>query len=253
MRPNILGMRVDPTSYIEATKQILVWAHERESRYVCVANVHMVMEAYDNPEYKAIINEADLVVPDGMPLVWMLRKMGFHSQERVYGPILTSYVLEGSERGGVSVGFLGSTPQVIYKMIANFKKKYPSLNISFAYSPPFRPLDEEEDLKLIEEINESKTQVLFVGLGCPKQEWWMASHKKKIKAVMVGVGAAFDFHAGVKPQAPPWIQNLGFEWLFRMLTEPRRLWKRYLYHNPRFIYLALIQLMRHRKKFLYNA
>jgi N-acetylglucosaminyldiphosphoundecaprenol N-acetyl-beta-D-mannosaminyltransferase len=240
--PRILGMRVDPTSYEEATEKVLAWAAAGESRYVCVANVHMVMEAHDDPSFRALVNAADLVTPDGMPLVWMLRKLGYPHQERVCGPELTSRVCAEAARRGVPVGFYGGHPEALEALVRNFSARFPGLRVVYAYSPPFRPLTPEEDEMVTEEINASGARILFVGLGCPKQEWWMAEHKGRVRAVMLGVGAAFDFHAGRVRQAPVWMQRAGLEWLFRLVQEPRRLWRRYLKHNPRFLLLAFLQL-----------
>jgi N-acetylglucosaminyldiphosphoundecaprenol N-acetyl-beta-D-mannosaminyltransferase len=240
-RAFIIGLGVDRTNYQSAVQGILDWALRGESRYVCVANVHMVMEAYDDAEFRQIVNAADLVTPDGMPLVWVMRLQGLRQQERVYGPALTQFVLEAANREGIPVGFYGSTPQTLEKLKRNVQERYPSLKIAYLYAPPFRPLTTEEDEEVVRAINDSGTRILFVGLGCPKQERWMAAHKGRVQAVMLGVGAAFDFLAGVKPQAPHWMQRAGLEWLFRLLTEPRRLWRRYLINNPRFVLLVLLQ------------
>jgi N-acetylglucosaminyldiphosphoundecaprenol N-acetyl-beta-D-mannosaminyltransferase len=235
-------MRVDPTSYEEATEKVLAWAAAEESRYVCVANVHMVMEAHDDPSFRALVNAADLVTPDGMPLVWMLRKLGYPHQERVCGPELTSRVCAEAARRGAPVGFYGGHPEALKALVRNLSARFPGLRVVYAYSPPFRPLTPEEDERVTEEINASGARILFVGLGCPKQEWWMAEHKGRVRAVMLGVGAAFDFHAGRVRQAPVWMQRAGLEWLFRLVQEPRRLWRRYLKHNPRFLLLSFLQL-----------
>ncbi|MGC8876983.1 WecB/TagA/CpsF family glycosyltransferase [Thermus sp.] len=235
-------MRVDPTSYEKATEKVLAWAAVGESRYVCVANVHMVMEAHDDPNFRALVNAADLVTPDGMPLVWMLRKLGHPYQERVYGPELTLRVCAEAARRGVPVGFYGGHPEALEALVRNLRARFPGLRVVYAYSPPFRPLTPEEDERVTEEINASGARILFVGLGCPKQERWMAEHKGKVRAVMLGVGAAFDLHAGQVRQAPVWMQKAGLEWLFRLGQEPRRLWRRYLKHNPRFLLLAFLQL-----------
>lgn len=239
----ILGVSVHPTSYQEAVTQITSWAKRRESRYVCAANVHMIMEAYDSPSFMQIVNSADLVTPDGMPLVWMMRRLGSPSQERVYGPDLMIKLIAASAKNSIPVGFYGSSPQVLDKLVYRIKKEYHSLDVAYLFSPPFSPVSDEENAKIIKEINSSGIRILFVGLGCPKQERWMAQHKDIIYAVMIGVGAAFDFYAGAKPQAPAWMQKQGLEWLYRFSREPHRLWKRYLYHNPRFIILALWQIL----------
>ncbi len=240
----ILGMRVDATSYARATEQILRWAEAGESRYVCVANVHMVMEAYDDPTFRAIVNAADLVTPDGMPLVWILRRMGIPEQKRVYGPTLTLWVAQEAARRGIPVGFYGGYPEAARGISENLQARFYGLQVTYCYSPPFRPLTPEEDEQVVQAINASGARILFVGLGCPKQERWMAAHRGRIQAVMLGVGAAFDFHAGRVRQAPSWLQQMGLEWLFRLIMEPRRLWRRYVRHNPRFVLLAGRQLLR---------
>ena len=241
--PYILKTRVDPINYKEATQKIIEWAEKEKSRYVCAATVHMVMEAFDSEEFCQVVNNADLVTADGMPLVWMLRLLGHKRQERCCGPELILWVNKAAAEKGIPVGFYGSTPEVLQDLKKNLLQKFPKLKIVYMYSPPFRPLLPEEEKQIIKEINQSGARILFVGLGCPKQERWMARHRGKIRAVMLGVGAAFDFHAGHKPIAPKWMQNLGLEWLFRLCCEPRRLWRRYLYHNPRFLYYAFQQII----------
>jgi N-acetylglucosaminyldiphosphoundecaprenol N-acetyl-beta-D-mannosaminyltransferase len=240
----ILGMRVDATSYDDASRRVLEWAANNEPRYVCISTVHMVMESHDDANFREFVNGADLVTPDGVPLVWGLRLLGVDHATRVYGPQLTPVLCEHAARSKTPVGFYGGSQEVLDAMVANLEERYPELDIAYVYSPPFRPLTEEEDQRIVDEINASGASVLFVGLGCPKQERWMSEHKGRVRPVMLGVGAAFDFLAGTKSQAPAWIQNLGLEWFFRLLTEPRRLWYRYLYHNPRFLALFAAQLAR---------
>lgn len=245
----ILGMRVHATSYPDAVQRIAAWARARESRYVCEAPVHMVMESYDSAEYRAVINGADLVTPGGMPIVWMMRLLGVRRQPRVYGPAMMLLVCEYAALHGLRVGFYGGTEKSLTGLVAEMKRRYPGIHIVYAFSPPFRPLTNEEDAKVRTEIENSGAQILFVGLGCPKQERWMAEHRATddrpgVRAVMMGVGAAFDFISGEKRQAPLWMQSIGTEWLFRLCTEPRRLWFRYFWHNPRFVALAMLQLAR---------
>ena len=193
-------------------------------------------------DFRNLINAADIVTPDGMPLVWMLRLKGCRNQQRVYGPTLMLHVLEMAAKENIPVGFYGGRPEVLEKLVEKMRAKFPGLNVAYAYSPPFRILSQQEDEEICQMIQKSGLRILFVGLGCPKQERWMAEHQGRIPAVMLGVGAAFDFHAGVISQAPLWIQNLGMEWAYRFLREPRRLWKRYLIQNPRFVVLALADL-----------
>ena len=243
----VLGSRVDPTSYSEAANQVLSWAGLPEGRYVCAANVHMIMEAFDAPEFQRVVNQADLVTPDGMPLVWALRAMGVRGQSRVYGPDLTLHVAKAASEAGVPVGFYGGTPQSLEKLASTLLSLYPHLKIAYQYSPPFRQLTPEEDAAVVEQIKASGARILFVGLGCPKQEKWMFHHKDRLPLVMLGVGAAFDFIGGAKPQSPGWLQRIGLEWFFRLLQEPRRLWRRYLYQNPRFIWHIFRQLFLERK------
>jgi len=243
LRQGLLINEVNVTSYAAAVKMILAWSSDSESRYVCIANVHVLMEAYDSPYFRNVVEHADLVTPDGMPLVWMMRLKGQRYQQRVYGPTLMLYVLEAAARESIPVGFYGGGSEVLELLVERMQARYLGLNVAFAVSPPFVELGFEEDVELVERINRSGARILFVGLGCPKQEIWMASHRGRVKAVMLGVGAAFDFHAGVKSQAPAWMQTIGLEWLFRLSTEPRRLWKRYLYHNPRFLALAIADLL----------
>ena len=238
----ILGMRVDRTSYAAATAVITRWASQAESRYVCEAPVAMVMEAYDRPEYQAVINGADLVTPGGMPIVWMLRQLGLRGQPRVYGPALTLHLCEAAARDGFSVGFYGGTEAALARLIERLQQRYPGLRVAYSHSPPFHEPTPAEEKETVAKILESGCRILFVGLGCPKQERWMAKHRGMVPAVMVGVGAAFDFLSGAKPQAPHWLQRLGLEWFFRLCSEPRRLWFRYVWHNPRFVVLAGWQL-----------
>jgi len=239
----ILGMKVDGTTYRAVAEQAIEWARAGESRYLCVASVNNVMEAYDSPEFRAVMNAADLVTPDGMPLVWGLRLLGVRAATRVYGPNLTPVVLGAAAREAVPVGFYGATPQVLERLLSVLRSRFPGLKLVYAFSPPFRALSSDEDEEVVREINLSGARILFVGLSTPKQEYWMAAHRGRVRAVMVGVGAAFDFIAGTKPQAPRWLMPLGLEWLFRLATEPRRLWRRYLKHNPRFVVLFTLQLL----------
>lgn len=240
---SVIGLSVDATNYSLASNAVIGWALSRESRYVCIANVHMVMMSQDSRTFQQIVNAADLVTPDGMPLVWMLRLKEKINQPRVYGPTLMLHILESAACRGIPVGFYGGQPEVLESLIQAMQVQYEDLKVAFSLSPPFRVIAPEEDESIIEQINSSNTRILFVGLGCPKQEIWMAEHCGKVNAVMIGVGAAFDFHSGLKPQAPVWMQKIGLEWLFRLATEPRRLWKRYLYHNPRFLILAVADLL----------
>lgn len=240
---SVIGAPVSTTSYSVATNEIIGWARAGESRYVCVATVQTLMEAHDSAEFSQVVRAADMVTPDGMPLVWMLRMKGHGTQTRVYGPTLMLTLLRAAETERIAVGLLGSTPETLHRLRERLAAQFPDLELTYAASPPFRGMLRAEDDEMVREITSSGTRVLFVGLGCPKQERWIAAHRNKIPAVMIGVGAAFDFLSGSKAQAPAWMQSMGLEWLFRLMQEPRRLWWRYLYHNPRFAALALAELL----------
>jgi len=239
----ILGMNVDSGTYETSTQTIKTWAKNRESRYVCVANVHMTMETVDSEEFKNVVNSADLVTSDGMPLVWMLRKLGHSHSERVYGPELVLRVCAMAEKEQFKIGLYGGTEESLASFRQFLGHQFPSLQVGYAWAPPFRPLSDEEDQRFVREIKEAGIHILFVGIGCPKQERWMYAHRSSIQAVQLGVGAAFDFHSGRIKQAPSWMGKSGLEWLFRLTMEPKRLWRRYAVHNPRFMVRAFWQLV----------
>jgi len=239
----VLGVQVAVSSYDEVIQQSLLWAKERQSSALFFAAVHMIMEAVDDPAFLSRLNAAGTVFPDGMPLVWALRMLGASKAQRVYGPDLTVAMLAAAEGAGVSVGFYGSSQAVLDALVRVVRQRHPMLNLAFIESPPFRALTPEEDVAIVDRVTASGAQVLFVGLGCPKQERWIVEHMGKIPAVMFAVGAAFDFIAGSKRQAPRWMMRSGLEWLFRLATEPRRLAMRYLKHNPRFVLMFLRQLL----------
>ncbi len=239
----ILDMRVDATNYNQVSRQILSWVRSGAGRSVCCATVHMVMEAFDNPSFRRAVNSADLVTSDGMPLVWALKGMGVAGASRVYGPDLMRLLLAEAERDGIRAGFLGGRPDTLGRLLENVSAHHPGLPIAFAESPPFRDLSRQEERGAVSRIQAAGVQLLFVGLGCPKQETWLAEHREELSCVALAVGAAFDFLAETKAQAPRWMQAYGLEWLFRLLTEPRRLWRRYLMANPRFIWHFARQLL----------
>jgi N-acetylglucosaminyldiphosphoundecaprenol N-acetyl-beta-D-mannosaminyltransferase len=202
------------------------------------------MESQWDEELRHIHNAAGLVTPDGMPLVWLSRLMGFHQVQRVYGPDLMLALCERSALQGYRQFFYGGAPGVAEKLLAQLQTRFPSLQIAGFHSPPFRLLTPEEDAAVIDHINMVKPHILWVGISTPKQERWMADHVGRLNAtVLIGVGAAFDFHAGLRKQAPHWMQRSGLEWFFRLLMEPRRLWRRYLLNNPWFLWLILLQAL----------
>jgi N-acetylglucosaminyldiphosphoundecaprenol N-acetyl-beta-D-mannosaminyltransferase len=240
---HILNMRVDATTYDDASQRVLRWAREGRSAYVCVATVHMTMEAFDSAAFRQVVNRADLVTPDGRPLVWALRGLGVRGASQVRGTDLTTHVVERAARENVPIGMYGGTPELLEVFGRLLKTRYPNIQVACKIAPPFRPLTPEEDKAVTDEIVASGTRILLVGIGCPKQENWMAEHVGRVPAVLLGVGAAFDFHTGRVRQAPRWMQLAGLEWVFRLLMDPRRLWKRYAKHNPRFVWLFLMQLL----------
>jgi N-acetylglucosaminyldiphosphoundecaprenol N-acetyl-beta-D-mannosaminyltransferase len=239
----VVSMRVDATSYQDASQRVLKWAREKKSAYVCVASVHMVMEAFDSKEFRRVVNGADLVTPDGRPLVWALKGLGAKGVSQVRGTDLTTNVVEQAACENVPIGLFGGTPELLESFVAVLKERHPGIQIACRIAPPFRPLTPQEDRVVTREIVDSGARILLVGIGCPKQEKWMAAHKGRIPAVMLGVGAAFDFHTGRVRQAPRWMQTAGLEWVFRLMMDPRRLWKRYAKHNPRFVGLFFLQLL----------
>jgi len=243
-RGRVLDLPVDALSMAEAVTRILAWARESRGRMVCAADVHMVMRHADEPEFRSVLAQADLVTPDGMPLVWLLRRQGHPRQERVCGPDLTLALCRSAEELGLKVGFYGGKPEVLQALVSRLRDRFPRLSVDYAFSPPFRPLEVEEDQAQVEAMRRAGLHLLFVGLGCPKQERWIAAHKAAIPAVMLGVGAAFDFHAGAIKRAPSWIQKLGMEWLYRMGAEPGRLAKRALQHYPRFVWAVALRMLR---------
>ncbi|KMQ52941.1 WecB/TagA/CpsF family glycosyl transferase [Chitinispirillum alkaliphilum] len=236
-RKDVFGIPVTPTNYKEATECITAAAVKKVSACVDCMAVHSLISAIKNPAYGKMIREKfDMVCPDGQPVRWTLNK--FHNsglKDRVYGPNLTLHVLDRAHAQNIPVFFYGSKPEVLEKLRKNLLERYPNLSIAGMESPPFRELSPREYSQAAERINQSGARILFIGLGCPKQELWAGRQKNAIHMPMLCVGAAFDFHAGVLPQAPALMQNLGLEWAYRLYKEPRRLWRRYLYCNICFV------------------
>lgn len=235
-RVDVLGVRVSAIDLAAAVDTIDGWIRQGHRDYVCVTGVHGVMESQRDPKLKEIHNNAGLTTPDGMPLVWAGRRAGAASMSRVYGPDLMLSVLERGVTRGWSSFFYGGAVDTPDLLVDRLRLRFPALQVAGTMSPPFRPLTEQEDAEAIARINAASPDIVWVGLSTPKQERWMASHRATLEAtVLVGVGAAFDFHAGLVRQAPPWMQQRGLEWLYRLRREPRRLWRRYLRNNPEFL------------------
>jgi N-acetylglucosaminyldiphosphoundecaprenol N-acetyl-beta-D-mannosaminyltransferase len=240
----VLSASIDVLTWSEALQIIQGWASRHESRYVCICNVHSVVTATQDAGFERVINEADLATPDGAPIAWMLRRLGSPQQQRINGPDLMLKYCEQAALRGESVFLYGGTPETMQRLQPALRERFPALKIAGAISPPFRPLTPAEDAEVIETINASRAGTVWVSLGCPKQEKWMAAHRHRIQAVMIGVGAAFDYHAGTIRRAPSWMQSHGLEWLHRMASEPGRLSGRYLQTNSIFLIKALRQLAR---------
>lgn len=240
---NVIGSPVTALPFDEQIQQILKWASSRISKSVYVANVHMLMEAYWHPEMRSVLQDADLVTPDGVPLVWMLRLMGAHKQDRVAGMEILLALCKEASLQNISIFFLGSEKEILDRMKARLEREFPELQIAGMEPLPFRPLSATEDDSLVQKLNASSAGLVFLSLGCPKQEYWIAQHKGTIKAVMIGLGGAFPVYAGMKKWAPRWVRESGLEWCYRLIQEPRRLWKRYSKTIPPFIWLALKQLL----------
>jgi N-acetylglucosaminyldiphosphoundecaprenol N-acetyl-beta-D-mannosaminyltransferase len=235
-------MPVDELDYDAVLKQVRRWAAQQASRYVCISNVHMVMESYDDERLRAVISGADLVAADGVPVIWASRQLGLGNQNRVFGPELTVRLCEMAACEGIPVGLYGGMPEVASDLRRRLTERFPSLQIPFCFSPPFRALSDAEDRSICDAMNRSGIRILFVGLGCPKQERWMSEHRGRVIATMIGVGWAFDVLAGRSKTAPAWVQKIGMEWLYRLAQNPRKLWRRHLKHNPRFVIFMLARL-----------
>jgi N-acetylglucosaminyldiphosphoundecaprenol N-acetyl-beta-D-mannosaminyltransferase len=240
---HVLGAFIDAASWDDTLRQITAWAAERTSRYICVCNVHSVVTAGIDQELRAALNLADMATPDGAPVAWALRRFGFPRQQRISGPDLMWRYLAEAERLGQAVFFYGSTPGTLAKLLESASRQFPRLRIGGSHAPPYHKLSALEDAAELGLINSTGPNVLFVGLGCPKQEKWMAVHRGCVNALMIGVGAAFDYHAGTITRAPVWMQRAGFEWLHRLCTEPRRLYRRYFITNTLFIVAITRQLI----------
>jgi N-acetylglucosaminyldiphosphoundecaprenol N-acetyl-beta-D-mannosaminyltransferase len=233
---NVLGVGISVTDTDSTVAQIGRWIDSRRQHYVCVTGVHGVMESQSDDELRRIHNASGLTGPDGMPMVWAGRWSGAREIRRVRGPDLMLAVLEAAEDRGWRSFFYGGAAGVPEMLASALVDRYPRLQVAGTHSPPFRPLTAEEDAEIVRRINASRPDIVWVGLSTPKQERWMAGHIGRLEVpVMLGVGAAFDVHAGLVQEAPRWIQQSGFEWLYRLTKEPRRLWKRYLGNNPRFV------------------
>lgn len=241
-RQNVLGVGVSVVDMGAAVRTIQEWIDRGIPHYVCVTSVHGVMASQASPELRHIHNQAGMVTPDGMPLAWLLRLAGHARSSRVCGPELMPAVFAASQARGDRHYLYGATEQTLAKLRAGLLAQAPAAQIVGSYAPPFRPLTPAEDVEITVRINDAAPDVVWVGLSTPKQERWMAEHRARLSApVLIGVGAAFDVHAGLSRRAPRLMQRLGLEWLYRVAKEPRRLWWRYFWNNPRFVALLALQ------------
>jgi N-acetylglucosaminyldiphosphoundecaprenol N-acetyl-beta-D-mannosaminyltransferase len=247
-RVEILGIPLAVSDY----EQVMDWMEAMiaagERGYVTAAAVNLVMSAQEDPQARAAVLGATLAVPDGQPLVWALRALGHRGASRIYGPELMARFCSRAAQAGTPIYLYGGrTPAALELLEARLRERFPGLRIAGGYSPPFRALSAQEQERVIAEIDSSGAAVVWVGTGQPKQEMWMAQMRPRLSApLLVGVGAAFDFHAGLVSQAPAWMQRSGLEWTYRLSREPRRLWRRYARYNPLFVAGFLRQYLRHR-------
>lgn len=236
----VVSLNISSGAYLFFIKHILKLAKTGVSSYVCVANVHMCIEAYDDPSFAKIVNEADIITPDGMPLAKAIKFLYGKSQDRVAGMDLLPNLLEAADKQGLSCYIYGGSDEMLINSENYIRNKHPNLHCGY-YSPPFRALNEEEKEEDIIRINEFGAHLVFVALGCPKQEKWMAEMKGKINACMLGIGGALPVMIGMQDRAPEWMQKASLEWLYRLMQEPKRLFKRYAYTNTKFLYLLMKQ------------
>lgn len=247
VRVPVLNVGISAITLPEAVHIIGDWITRKQRHYVNVCTTHTVLECYDAPALRDIVNGSGLATPDGMPLVWLGKLYGQHV-ERVYGPDLMLALCESGQARGYRHFLYGGAAGVPEVLAAKLEARFPAIQIVGTYSPPFRPLSESEEHDIVAMIDASEADIVWVGLGTPKQDYWVAKFRPLLQApVLIAVGAAFDFHAGRIKQAPRWMQRSGLEWFFRLTQDPRRLWKRYIFGNPRFVYLVLRQLIRQRK------
>ncbi|WP_133559244.1 WecB/TagA/CpsF family glycosyltransferase [Pedobacter duraquae] len=242
-------MNVTKATYEQVVKDIMECAAIKESSYVCVANVHMLLETYYSRDFRQIVNNANIVTPDGMPIAKSFKMLYGVQQQRIDGMSLLPRLLAESTKAGTSVYFYGGSQKML-DITANFlKDKYPALRVAGMYSPPFRELNADEKLEIAKNINDSGANMVFVVLGCPKQETWMSQMKGKISAVMIGVGGALPVLVGLQERAPKWMQDNSLEWSFRLMQEPNRLFKRYFKTNSHFLFLLTREKLKKKFKF----
>lgn len=240
----VIGVPVTAGNLTEVTDTIAGLAAKRSGSYVCVANVHMAVTARSDAGLLSVMENAKLVTSDGMPLVWALRQQGFDYAERVAGMDMVWPLCELAEKDGLPVYFFGGTEKTLQAINSVIASRFPALQVAGSESPPMLPQKPVVDPAVVERINATGARIVFVGLGCPKQEFWMGAYTEQLSAILIGVGAAFDFMAGTIPRAPLWMQKSGLEWLYRLAVEPRRLFKRYLVTNSLFCWYLAVEFFK---------
>ncbi|WP_024787498.1 WecB/TagA/CpsF family glycosyltransferase [Lebetimonas sp. JH369] len=244
-RKKIININICIGSYENFLKNIILLSEKKISSYVCVTNVHMLIEAYLDKKFKEVVDNADIVIPDGMPIAKAIKYIYGIDQDRIAGMDLMPDLIRECAKLKKKIFLYGSTREFLEKIEKKAKNKYPNIQIK-SYSPPFRKLNDNEKNNIIKMINDYNPDFVFVALGCPKQEKWMAEHKNKIKSCMIGFGGAFEVYAGVKKRAPNWMQKYSLEWLYRLIQDPKRLWKRYIYTNLIFLILISKQFFKYK-------
>lgn len=239
-RCNIMGVNIAAINMEQLVSHLKCNITKLSGKYICVSNVHTTVMSYENHAYRDVQNGAYLAIPDGKPLSIVCRKRGFREADRTTGPDLMQEIFEISVKEGYRHYFYGATDETLGLLKEKLQQKYTGIQIAGMYAPPFRPLTEEEDKEITQKINSVNADFVWVGIGAPKQEEFMAKHQDKIKGLMIGVGAGFDYHAGNIKRAPLWMQKLSLEWLYRLLQDPKRLFKRYMKTNLKFIWNAMI-------------
>lgn len=242
----VLKLNISLGSYTDILNEIASLSKSGSSANVCFANVHMLVESYLNPSFNSIINNANLVVADGLPLTWALRFVNGIKQERIAGMDMLPDLLRMADSKNLPVYFYGGTQKMLEETEECVRKRFPGIPIAGMFSPPFRPLNEKEKFDVAERIRNSGAKIVFVSLGCPKQEKWMAEMKNEINAVMVGIGGALPVLIGWQKRAPMWMERNGLEWLFRLYQEPKRLFRRYAFTNTIFLYLLVKETIKTR-------
>jgi N-acetylglucosaminyldiphosphoundecaprenol N-acetyl-beta-D-mannosaminyltransferase len=239
-KASILGVQTDAQRFDQAIDQLQDWATDSKGRYVCTCPVYTLMMCRENPLVMRAVNGADMVTADGMPVVWVQRRRGHKEAERVYGPDVMEALLARTADTNIKHYFWGGLPGVADTLVQRMKAQHPTLKVAGTYSPPVSAVGDTPDSAVVERLNDSGADVIWVGLGSPKQDIWMMRYRPALRApLLIGVGAAFDMLAGVKSQAPRWMQRSGLEWVFRLAQEPRRLGRRYLVYNPLFVWHVL--------------